>query len=112
MRRLDFFVPDVARIHGLAENLFLVAALATLWLLHRTGAPAVVRRNGNALLVVLVAQAVVGYVQYFSGVPVVLVAVHIVGAVSVWVAVLQFVLGLHAAIPRSIAERDLVELAR
>lgn len=112
VRRLDFFVPDVARIHGIAENLFLVAVLATLWLLHRTGAPAVVRRNGNVLLAVLVAQAAVGYVQYFSGVPAVLVAVHIVGAVSVWVAVLRFVLGLHAAIPKSIPERDLVELAR
>ena len=45
-------------------------------------------------LAVLFAQAVVGYVQYFSGVPEVLVAVHIVGAVTVWVATLQFMLQL------------------
>jgi cytochrome c oxidase assembly protein subunit 15 len=111
VHRLDFFVPDVARIHGIAENLFLVAVLATMWLLRRTHAPPPVWRAATTLLVVLCAQAVVGYVQYFSGVPVVIVAVHIVGAVSVWVATLQFLLGLRTAV-RPTPERDLVELAR
>ncbi|MEY2437087.1 MAG: heme a synthase [Acidimicrobiaceae bacterium] len=92
--RLAFFVPDVARIHGLAENLFLLAVLVTLWLLHRTGAPAVVRRRGQVLLAVLVAQAGVGYAQYFTGVPVLLVGIHVFGAVCVWIAVLHFHLGL------------------
>jgi cytochrome c oxidase assembly protein subunit 15 len=94
VRRLDFFVPDVARIHGIAENLFLVALLVTLWLLHRTSAPEVVRRDGQVLLLVLVAQAAVGYTQYFTGVPVLLVGVHVAGAVVVWVAVLRFHLRL------------------
>jgi cytochrome c oxidase assembly protein subunit 15 len=110
VHRLDFFVPDVARIHGIAENLFLVAVLATMWLLVRTRAPAPVRRGANVLLLVLCSQAAVGYVQYFTGVPVVLVAVHIVGAVAVWVAVLQFVLRLHAPAPVTTPERQLVEL--
>jgi cytochrome c oxidase assembly protein subunit 15 len=112
VQRLDFFVPDVARLHGIAENLFLVITLATLWLLARTGAPVAVRRRGNALLVVLCAQALVGYVQYFAGVPVVLVGVHIAGATAVWIAVLWFVLGLRAASGRATSERQLVELAR
>jgi cytochrome c oxidase assembly protein subunit 15 len=92
--RLDFVVRDVARVHGIAENLFLVGVLVTLWLLHRTNAPHVVRRDAQALLAVLVAQAAVGYTQYATGVPELLVAVHIVGAVSVWVAVLRFHLHL------------------
>jgi cytochrome c oxidase assembly protein subunit 15 len=110
VHRLGFFVPDVARVHGIAENLFLVAVLATMWLLVRTGAPPAVRRAANVLLAVLCSQAAVGYVQYFTGVPVVLVAVHIVGAVTVWVAVLHFVLKLRAPVSLATAERQLVEL--
>ena len=41
------------------------------------------------LLVVLVAQAAVGYTQWFTGVPALLVGVHVLGAVAVWVAVLR-----------------------
>ena len=94
VKRLDFYVTDVARLHGVAENLLLVCLLVTMWLLHRTRAPSAVRRDANILLAVLVAQAAVGYTQYFTGVPVLLVGVHIVGAVCVWVAVLLFALGL------------------
>ncbi len=35
------------------------------------------------------AQGAVGYVQYFTGVPWLLVAVHVAGACAVWVAVLR-----------------------
>ncbi|MGQ0615737.1 MAG: COX15/CtaA family protein [Acidimicrobiia bacterium] len=96
-RRLDLFVPDIARLHGVSENLFLLSTLATLWLLHRTGAPGVVRRRAQVLLAVMVAQAAVGYTQYATGVPVLLVGVHVFGAVCVWVAVLRFQLGLRQA---------------
>ncbi len=94
VRRLAFSVSSVARVHGISVTIFLVTVLCTLWLLRRDGAPPSVRRNGNVLLAVLCSQATVGYVQYFSGVPVVLVAVHVLGAVSVWVATLYFVLNL------------------
>jgi heme A synthase len=39
-------------------------------------------------------QAAIGYTQYLNGVPVWLVASHVVGAVVVWVAVLTFYDGL------------------
>jgi cytochrome c oxidase assembly protein subunit 15 len=88
--RLPFLLPDVARFHGIAVMLFLAVTLVTLWRLHRTGAPAELFGRGEVLLAVLVAQAAVGYVQYFTGVPAVLVAFHIAGAAAVWVAVLRF----------------------
>ena len=110
VRRLGIAVTDAARIHGITENVFLVAVLVTLWLLSRTGAPAQIRHNGNVLLAVLFGQATVGYIQYFSGVPVVLVAVHIVGAVVVWSATLFFVLGLRVPEAEQVPERELVEL--
>jgi cytochrome c oxidase assembly protein subunit 15 len=94
VRRLDFVVSDVARFHGIAVNLFLIAVLVTLWMLHRTRAPQRVRRDAQVLLAVLVAQAAVGYTQYLTGVPVVLVGVHVAGAAAVWIAVLRFHLRL------------------
>jgi len=94
VRRLDVSITDVARIHGILVMLFIAAVLATLWRLGRDSAPANVRRSAGVLLAVIVAQAFIGYVQYFTGVPEVLVAVHIVGAVGVWVATLHFVLQL------------------
>lgn len=94
VRRLGFSITSVARVHGILVMLFLAAVLITLrWLLN-DGAPKAVLRGAEVLVAVLVAQAFVGYVQYFAGVPEVLVAVHIVGAVSVWVATLHFVLQL------------------
>jgi cytochrome c oxidase assembly protein subunit 15 len=41
----------------------------------------------QALLFAAVFQGAIGYAQYFTGVPVVLVAVHIAGATALWFAV-------------------------
>ena len=61
-------------------------------------APAVVRRL-HVLLVVLVAQGAIGYWQYFTGVPALLVAFHVLGAALVWIAVLRVWLSLHVPVP-------------
>ncbi len=92
--RLGFFVPDVARVHGVSVVAFLVVTIATLLVARRRAAPAVTR-SGTVLLVVLLAQAAVGYTQYFLGVPVLLVAIHVAGATAVWVATLRFFLAMH-----------------
>ncbi len=97
--RLDVPLHRAAQLHGTAVVLLLAMVVTMLVLLHRTGAPSDVRRRGAVLLGVLVAQAGVGYVQYFTGVPVVLVGIHIAGATAVWVAVLRFSLGLTATAP-------------
>ena len=91
--RLPFFLPDVARLHGISVMLLLVLVLVTLWRLRSDGAPPALLQRGEILLGVLVAQAAVGYTQYFTGVPVLLVGVHIAGATAVWVATLHFLLG-------------------
>jgi cytochrome c oxidase assembly protein subunit 15 len=43
-----------------------------------------------------VAQAAVGWTQYFTGVPALLVGVHILGATLVWAAAWRFVLAARA----------------
>jgi cytochrome c oxidase assembly protein subunit 15 len=60
----------------------------------RSGAPAAVVRRGETLLVVLVAQGALGYLQYFTGVPAALVAIHIGLAASVWALAIRFHLSL------------------
>jgi len=94
--RFAFSLHDVAQLHGAAVEVFLALTVLTLWTMHRAGAPAEVVRRGEAMLVVLIAQAGVGYAQYFSGDPAAVVAVHVAGAASVTVAVLWFNLRLRA----------------
>ena len=100
-RRLTVSLHRAAQIHGLAVVLLLALVLTTLVLLRRSGAPAAVRQRGRVLLAVLLAQGAVGYVQYFTGVPVLLVGIHIAGAVTVWSAALWFHLGLRRRGPAS-----------
>ena len=88
--RLPFLLPDVARLHGIAVTLFLVVTLVTLWRMRDADVPPDLFRRGEILLAVLVAQGALGYLQYFTGVPAVLVGFHIAGAAAVWVAVLRF----------------------
>jgi heme a synthase len=92
--RLDFVVGDVARLHGIAMILFLGLTLAVLWMARRGDAAPSVSQRLSELLVVLVCQAGIGYTQYFTGVPAVLVGVHVLGAALVWTAVVRVYLSL------------------
>jgi cytochrome c oxidase assembly protein subunit 15 len=87
--RLPFLLPDVTRLHGIAVMLFLAVALVTLVRLRKAGVDAVIIRRSEVLLAVVVAQAALGYIQYFTGVPALLVGFHVAGATAVWVAVLR-----------------------
>lgn len=86
VRRLGFRVDEVARIHGTTVVVLLIVTLAALRAVK--GTPAF--RRGAIFLGVLLAQAAVGYTQYFTGVPAILVGVHILGAVLVWIAAIRF----------------------
>jgi cytochrome c oxidase assembly protein subunit 15 len=93
--RFGFSLHTVAQLHGTSVELLLALTVATLWSLHRGAvAPAVLRR-GEVLLVVLVAQAAVGYTQYLTGDPALLVGAHLAGATCVLVAMLAFNLSLY-----------------
>lgn len=104
--RLPFVLTDVARLHGIAVMLFLGVTLVTLWRLRATGAPADLFRRGEILLAVLVAQAALGYIQYFTGVPALLVGFHIAGAAAVWVAVLRFHLAFSVPVAGAGGDRE------
>ena len=104
--RLALEVGTVARVHGLSMIVFLLVTVAVVRMAHRGDAtPAVVQRT-HELLVVLVAQGALGYWQYFTGVPALLVAFHVLGAALVWVAVLRVWLALHPVVPLDAAAPD------
>ena len=89
VERLAVDVPDVARLHGLAVVALVALAVA---LLVASRPHARLSHGAEILLVVLVLQAAIGYVQYFNDVPEVLVGIHIGGAIAVWVSALRTVL--------------------
>lgn len=98
--RLDIAVPEVARIHGTSVMVFLGLTLVTLWVVSREpGARRVMQRLG-LLLVLIVAQAALGYTQYFNGVPPVLVGIHVAGATAVFSATLVVLLSMYEPVRR------------
>lgn len=95
--RFGFSLPHVARIHGILVVAFLALLALIFVLLDRRGAPMEVRRRLSALLIVALAQAAVGYIQYFNDIPELLVGVHIAGATAVTALTLWFYLGCFAS---------------
>lgn len=97
--RLGISPRDAAEIHSSAVWLLGGVTLATVLLLRSGRGPREVERRVQWLLYVMVAQGVIGYTQYFTGVPAALVEIHVLGAVAVWVAVLLFHLSLTTRVP-------------
>jgi cytochrome c oxidase assembly protein subunit 15 len=78
------FNPElVSQLH--ADVVFLLVGLtvALLVALYAIDSPGRVRRAARDLLIVQLAQGLVGYVQYFTDLPIVLVLVHMLGAVLI-----------------------------
>ena len=92
--RLALEVGTVARVHGVTVIVLLVMTVAVVRMAHRGDASPTVAHRADQLVVVLVAQGAIGYWQYFTGVPALLVAFHVLGAVLVWLAVLRLWLAL------------------
>lgn len=94
--RLPFDVRTIAWLHADVVLLF-VGLIVGMWLaLRLVDGPARARRWANALLALAVAQGVLGYAQWFAGVPWLLVTIHMLLACLVWVATIQTHLGLRA----------------
>ena len=94
VERLPFDVAAVARLHSLSVLLFVGVTLFLWRSLKVAGVAPEVLRRVQLLLGVLLAQAAVGYAQYFTGVPALLVGIHVLGSVAVWIATLRVVLAM------------------
>ena len=85
-KRFPFALHDVARLHSLAVWLFLGLPSSPCGASSAAAPRPAIMRRGETLLVLIVAQGALGYLQYFTGVPAALVAIHIAMATVVWTA--------------------------
>lgn len=94
--RLPFDLRTVAWLHADAVLLF-VGLIVGMWLVLRvTDGPKRARWWSHTLMALAIIQGIVGYAQWFAGVPWLLVAVHMLLACLVWIAVLRLHLSLRS----------------
>ena len=97
----------ITRIHVVPVYLLVFSLAVALYLVYRRGADARVRNAVVLLAVVVVAQAVIGYVQHFLHLPITLVALHMLGACLLTAAAAQTVFtGFAKQVPGSGADAE------
>ena len=97
-RRIGFDPASVSQLHADVVMLLIGVSLGFAVLAQAAGASQPLRRAGWLLLAVELAQGLIGYLQYFTHVPAVLVGFHMLGACLVWLAALA-VLAHARAVP-------------
>jgi cytochrome c oxidase assembly protein subunit 15 len=85
--RLGFDPRSVSWLHADAVWLFVGLVVALLFAVRLTDASAALRRRTIWLLGITLLQGVIGYVQYATGLPILAVALHMLGASLLVVAV-------------------------
>ncbi|MFI5807448.1 heme A synthase [Streptomyces sp. NPDC051561] len=83
-----------AHLHAIAAWVVCALAIAMWLVLRMVDAPDDTKARARDLLLVLLAQGGIGYVQYFTGVPEILVGLHMLGSAFLWIAVVRLVLSL------------------
>jgi heme a synthase len=81
--RIHFEPENLSQLHADLVFLLIGLTVALLVALASTDAPGRLRRAARDLLVVQLAQGLVGFVQYFTDLPIALVLVHMLGAVLI-----------------------------
>lgn len=87
-RRLALDPRTLSWLHADLVLLFLGLLIGLLVALSLVKGPRHAIRRAWLLLAVALVQGTIGYTQYFTGVPELLVVLHVIGAVLVWIAVL------------------------
>lgn len=90
--RFGFDPRTISWLHSDVVLLFIGLALSYTLGARLTDAPKSVQRSGLLLLGACVVQGAIGYIQFYSGVPIGLVSLHMLGACLVWIASLNIYL--------------------
>lgn len=88
-KRIPIALRDMAELHSSLALLLVGVTIGLVVALHMGDVPERVRRAARILLVVMVAQAAVGYTQYFTHLPALLVEVHILGVTALVIGTVQ-----------------------
>ncbi|MFC8568282.1 heme A synthase [Streptomyces sp. NPDC057245] len=84
----------VSKAHAVLAWIVVTLTFALWFVLKAVDAPKGPLSRTRDLFLVLLAQGVVGYVQYFTDLPEILVGLHMLGSCLVWIAVLRVLLAL------------------
>ena len=84
-KRFSFDPRSVSVLH--ADFVIILSVITIiLWLLTKSLKGVIYRRN-NIFLLIIFMQGIIGYVQYFTGLPELLVGFHLLGSTLTWIAV-------------------------
>ncbi len=111
-RRIGWPLVDVARVHGASVDVLVGLVLVLVIVLVRTRAPRRVLNVASITILVMAAQGILGYVQYFEEIPAVLVGFHVFGAVLVFICVQQLMFELRAPYPAPTREKRIERESR
>jgi cytochrome c oxidase assembly protein subunit 15 len=87
--RIHFSPGAVAHLHADAVMLLVGVTIGLVMLVHAAGGSRELQQAAAGLLAIELTQALIGFVQYATHVPAMLVGIHLLGACLVWIAALR-----------------------
>ncbi|MFE9437571.1 heme A synthase [Streptomyces sp. NPDC006602] len=94
VERMPLDWETVSKVHAVLAWIVVSLTFALWFVLKAVDAPKAPLARTRDLFVILLAQGVIGYVQYFTDLPEILVGLHMLGSALVWIAVLRVLLSL------------------
>ncbi|MFZ4234124.1 COX15/CtaA family protein [Streptomyces murinus] len=94
VQRIPIDWETVAKLHAVLAWIVVTLTFALWFILKAVDAPHGPLARTRELFLILLSQGAVGYIQYFTHLPEVLVGVHMLGSCLVWVGVLRVLLAL------------------
>ncbi|GGJ54410.1 COX15/CtaA family protein [Streptomyces brasiliensis] len=94
VERIPIDWETVTKLHAVLAWIVVTLTFALWFVLKAVDAPEGPLRRTRELFLVLLAQGVIGYVQYFTHLPEALVALHMLGSALIWIWVLRVLLSL------------------
>ncbi|KOV69785.1 COX15/CtaA family protein [Streptomyces sp. MMG1121] len=94
VKRIPIDWETVAKLHSVFAWIVVTLTFALWFVLKAVDAPKGPLDRTRDLFVILLAQGVIGYVQYFTHLPEALVGLHMFGSCLVWIGVLRVLLAL------------------
>jgi cytochrome c oxidase assembly protein subunit 15 len=88
-KRIPIALRDMAELHSSLALLLIGVTIGLVVALHAAAVPERVRRSARLLMLVMFAQAAVGYTQYFTHLPALLVEVHLLGVTALVIGTVQ-----------------------
>ncbi|MEV5980360.1 COX15/CtaA family protein [Streptomyces sp. NPDC052114] len=92
--RMGFDWEMVSKLHAVLAWIVVTLTFALWFVLKAVDAPRGPLARTRDLFLILLAQGAIGYVQYFTDLPEVLVGLHMFGSCLVWIAVMRVLLAL------------------